>query len=555
MKLTPTLFVAGLLLSRPSAEAQKFYPDDPIQRDNDTLDTPEKPAAIELGDLYDRVSHIAKEVGSSEIGSEARNVNTLDEVPDSNWFTNRHGANRMSLDELRRGANVGGAPNPEETWTVFKGKSQGLTPGFEILDSKGDRYVIKLDPLGIPELSTAAEAIATKIFYAIGYNTPANYIVRFHPDNFAIQEGTQVEDSFGDEQPLTEWRLRRMIRRVPRAEDGTIRVTASKYISGTPIGPFRYYETRSDDPNDIISHEDRRELRGLRLFAAWTNHDDTRAQNTQSTWIEEDGKHFVRHYLLDFGSTFGSGPVDMQFPNLSFTYWLDLSEVKKNTFGFGFRVPQYRHVKWPPYPEYQSVGRWEGEAFDCLGWRNDYPNPAFVRMTPRDAFWAAKIIMRFTREELEAIVETGEYRDSNVAQYFLDVFLQRQAKCGEAGINGTNPLDDFRISGRYLEFTNLSKAHGFVDSETRYSVSWSLFDNRTGAQEALRSAVTQSETRSELPERPRKGPDAFLMAEIRSLNTDFSQWDAPIAVYLRPVGSSYHLAGIDRGEQEKEEEP
>ena len=60
MRLTLTLFVAGLLLSRPSAEAQKFYPDDPIQRDNDTLDTPEKPAAIELGDLYDRVSHIGQ---------------------------------------------------------------------------------------------------------------------------------------------------------------------------------------------------------------------------------------------------------------------------------------------------------------------------------------------------------------------------------------------------------------------------------------------------------------------------------------------------------------
>ena len=117
--------------------------------------------------------------------------------------------------------------------------------------------------------------------------------------------------------------------------------------------------------------------------------------------------------------------------------------------------------------------------------------------------------MRFTREELDAIVETGEYRDSNVAQYFLDVFLQRQAKCGEAGINGTNPLDDFRISGRYLEFTNLSKAHGFVDSETRYSVSWSLFDNRTGAQEALRSAVTQSGDEKRASRTAAQGPRRF----------------------------------------------
>ncbi len=91
MRLAPRLFVAGLLVSHPSAQAQRFYPDDPIQRDDDSLDTPEKPAGIELGDLYDRFSHITNDFGSSEIGSEARNVNTLDEVPDSNWFTNRHG--------------------------------------------------------------------------------------------------------------------------------------------------------------------------------------------------------------------------------------------------------------------------------------------------------------------------------------------------------------------------------------------------------------------------------------------------------------------------------
>ena len=40
----------------------------------------------------------------------------------------------------------------------------------------------------------------------------------------------------------------------------------------------------------------------------------------------------------------------------------------------------------------ESVGRWEGTSFDPEGWKNDYPNPAFVRMTPRDAFWAAKLV-------------------------------------------------------------------------------------------------------------------------------------------------------------------
>ena len=107
------------------------------------------------------------------------NVNTLDEVPDSSWFTNRHGTRRMTIEELARGANLDGPPGTDEEWTVIKGKSQGITPGFQIIDAKGNRYVIKLDPVKVPELSSAAEAIASKIHYAAGYNVPQNYIVYY----------------------------------------------------------------------------------------------------------------------------------------------------------------------------------------------------------------------------------------------------------------------------------------------------------------------------------------------------------------------------------------
>src|SRR5580693_6035222 len=38
------------------------------------------------------------------VGRESRNVNSVDEVPDSAWFTNRLGARPMSLEELRLNA-------------------------------------------------------------------------------------------------------------------------------------------------------------------------------------------------------------------------------------------------------------------------------------------------------------------------------------------------------------------------------------------------------------------------------------------------------------------
>ncbi|MGH9460866.1 MAG: hypothetical protein ACRD1X_06585 [Vicinamibacteria bacterium] len=542
------LLIAAFIISVHPAPGQKFRSDDPIRSDDDRLDTPQQPARIALSDMYDRFGHTFRDFGESPIGSEAVNVNTLDEAPDSSWFTNRHGARRMSLDDLRRGPNHGNAPDPSETWQIYEGKSQGLTPGFEIRDEKGERYVIKLDPVDVPELSSAAEVIATKIFYAIGYNVPENYIVRYDPADLEIEPGTMVEDQFGDDAPLTDWRFRRMIRRVPRLDDGTMRVTASKYLPGLPLGPFHYFGARSDDPNDIFPHEDRRELRGLRLIAAWLNHDDTRAHNTQDTWVEENGRHYIRHYLLDFGSTFGSGSVVMQYPYLTFNYWLDLEQVKRNLLGFGFVVPAYRHVKWPEFPEYQAVGRWESARFDPEGWRNDYPNPAFVRMTARDAFWAAKLIMSFTPEELRAIVETGEYSHPELAEYFLQVLIERQEKCGRFGFSRLNPLDEFQVTGNVLEFTNLAQKHGFVDGATRYRVSWSVYDNANGTNEPLGEPATLSETRVSLPSRVVSGnaEDDFWRVEIHSLHDDHPEWDRAVHVYLRSNGVGYEVVGIDR---------
>ena len=249
--------------------------------------------------------------------------------------------------------------------------------------------MIKLDPVEIPEIASAAETIATKIFYALGYHAPENYIVYAHTKRFVIAPGTEVEDTYGDKMPLTDFRFRRSIRLVPRLPDGSMRVTASKYLPGIPIGPFRYYETRSDDPNDVIAHEDRRELRGLRLFAAW-------AEPRRHPRAEHAGRLGRREWGAPCAALHAGLWLDprkrirrhARRPSHLYVY-ARLRDAKRNMVGFGLRVPEYRRAKWPPYPEYEAVGRIESELFDCVAWRNDYPNPAFMRMTARDAFWAA----------------------------------------------------------------------------------------------------------------------------------------------------------------------
>ena len=46
--------------------------------------------------------------------------------------------------------------------------------------------------------------------------------------------------------------------KVPRDREGRYRGLASLYIPGDVLGPFRYYGTRKDDPNDIVEHQMRR---------------------------------------------------------------------------------------------------------------------------------------------------------------------------------------------------------------------------------------------------------------------------------------------------------
>ena len=71
-----------------------------------------------------------------------------------------------------------------------------------------------------------------------------------------------------------------MFDRAARLPNGRYRVLASRFAPGRPLGNFRYYGTRPDDPNDIVAHEHRRELRAARVFGAWLNHDDSRGINS-----------------------------------------------------------------------------------------------------------------------------------------------------------------------------------------------------------------------------------------------------------------------------------
>jgi len=111
-----------------SRKAPKFYDDDPLMRVVDTQDAAKvQPRQISL--MLDAAINLFGRPGLQDVGR-AENVNTIDEVPDSNWFTNRAGTRPFTPDEMYRGPSDDAGPAPGQ-WTVSR-KSNGVSPGFTI---------------------------------------------------------------------------------------------------------------------------------------------------------------------------------------------------------------------------------------------------------------------------------------------------------------------------------------------------------------------------------------------------------------------------------------
>ena len=150
----------------------RFRADDPLWREPPPLNVG-KLKKQKIDDAYDQLEKTfflpAKPGPEGPPPSLA--VNSVGGVPDSAWYTNRHGRRRMSIEALVRGPGNDRAPAPGP-WTITGAKNEGVTPGFAIRDSAGRTYLLKFDTPRFPNSTTAADVIGSKIFWALGYFTP-----------------------------------------------------------------------------------------------------------------------------------------------------------------------------------------------------------------------------------------------------------------------------------------------------------------------------------------------------------------------------------------------
>jgi len=539
----PALLVAcAVITTAPAAQQPVFYPDDPLAIDDDMSLDASGVVPVEDSNAYDFVINTFGSPGHRH-DVRAGNVNTIDEVPDSSWFTNRIGTGTMSRDAI-----VAGPDRFDritlDGWVVSQGKSTGIQPGFRMTDPTGHLYQIEVDPPSNPEMATGAEIIGTAFYHAFGYHVVETYLAELDPAAIVIAPDARIADPLlGERRPLTRRDIDDVLRRAARLPNGHYRVLVSRFADGRPLGNFRYYGTRPDDPNDIVPHEDRRELRGARVFAAWLNHDDSRGVNSLDM-LETDGQRsYVKHYMFDFGSILGSGTVFAQRHRAGNEYLLEWKPGWLTLATLGLYTRPWLHIRYPDVPP--SVGRFEAESFDPVLWRPEYPNPAFDNMRADDAFWAARIVARFSEGDIRAVVEKAQYSDPRATDYLTAALVERQRRVLRSWLNGVNPLVDFALDPEgVLTFGNAAVEAGVATPASDHELRWSRFDNDTG--EAGRAVVaTGSGRRFVAPSDVLDGA-SFVQVEIRSQHAEHPAWQTPVTVHFRREDDGWALVGVRR---------
>jgi hypothetical protein len=525
---------------------RRFFPDDPVWADDDRRDIAPV-AEFDLSKSYEFVNETFR--GSASSFGPALNVNTLGEVPDSSWFTNRLGVRAMSIEEVLRGPDTvdGPAPGP---WLVTGRPDAGITPKFTIRDASGDTYLIKLDPAAAPELPSSVELISTKIFHAIGYHVPEDFLVTFDPARLEIAPGAKMRTPAGGKRVITAEDVADWLADTPRTAAGAVRALASRYVPGRVVGQFRYTGTRSDDPNDIYPHERRRELRGLKVFAAWLHHDDARSINSIDSYVEDGGRRYIRHYLQDFGSNLGSGSTSAQQPRGGYEYLIEGGAIAKGLFSFGLWTRDWTRATYPTQP---SLGNIEADYFEPWKWKTEYPQPAFDQMDAADAFWAARIAARFDDRMLRRIVEIGRLSDPEAARFLGDVLIRRRDKVVAYWITRTTPLDGFAVTGEgdrvVLAWDNAAERVGVASPDAAYRIAWAPFDNSAGRTRPVVVSATTAAPRVPVPAAawgPRD-PAGIRYAEaaVGVAHPQFPHWQQPVRVTVRDRNGRIDVVGVD----------
>ena len=518
------------------------------------------PATIELREA----EHVLKASVGGELGHafslrrwvgaqhEALNITRFDDVVSSAWFEHRNGRRRMTPEEVARAATTVG-PDTSRNLTLIAGKWAGISPGFTVRDASGTTFLFKFDPKGNLRLASAAGVISSRLFHAAGYHTPEDFIVVFDSAKLELDPQAMLDTDAG-KRLMTQDDIAAVLSLTDTLPDGRFLALASKIVPGRPLGPFLFSGVRKDDANDYYYHDYRRELRGLYVVASWLNHVDMRFANTLDVFIDPPG--YVRHYLIDFAATLGSGTIRSHNPREGSEYNFDLWATIGRLLTLGFLEKGWEDRQFEEF--HPAVGWLHVEEFQPGKWKANWPNPTFNKRTARDNYWGAKLVGAFTDDQIAAAVSAGQL-PTRAADILTRILIRRRDKVVAHWYGKVAPIENPHAElvptendpTLAVSFDDLGLQAGVWDpGETRYL--WRFEDAAarvfSRGSRAARAGARQT-LRIDLPATPAPGDlgreRAFATLRISAVRPRASNREA--VLYLRWVGppAGYEVVGLE----------
>lgn len=488
---------------------------------------------------------------------EAVNVNSMDEVPDSSWFQNRIGMEHMTPDALASGSCPEDRLDPEGgPWRVTDAKPNGANPGFIIEDPQERKWLMKFDGHEQPERATSADVVGSRVYHAAGYYTPCNIVVFFDRDILELDPEAEAETDAGDEVPMEQHHVEKVLAAGVRLEDGRYRASASLFLSGKPLGPWKYQGVRDDDPNDVVPHEDRRDLRGMYVLASWINHFDVREQNTLATWMEtDDGRGYVRHNFIDFGDSFGSlWDYEGISRRLGHAYYLDIPYVLEDFVTLGLIERPWDRAQYGEAG--LALGYFGVDRFVPDRWRPGYPNPAMGRVSERDAAWMARIIAHIDDEDVAIMIGEAHIQNDVMREELARILRGRREKILRRWLGNLSPLTHPRLAegeaGAELCMVDLAVAGGVTAAERRRYAGRAFVGASLAPvplSDLRATGDPEAHVCTRLPEVPgaNEGDPRYLVVDLAGVTGEAPQELRPARVHLYHLGGArYRIVGLER---------
>ena len=375
-------------------------------------------------------------------GSSDRAANNLvgNEVVDSTFWKN---PGDIAGKDLYNGFGRSSFPKLDDSiCTYLQPKTgTGTNPGFSV-KCDGVTYFLKF-------AEESSQAFATRIFWALGYNTNIIdnapflkvrydrkiltefnlrkdlttsvkllpfltvgkiHLQKYHDPFHSLKAAVLKDGSRIESKELRQWLFLSSDKKKGELDEKNYNVDHEAQIDYliTASSSLEIKEDRFIDVGpwgwDALSHQDRRELRGLGLLAAWVNWYDARWDNNKVRLIQDGDALQMKHVLVDLGSVLGVAGNT-----------LNKHEADAQKFPWEFTTVQN--------------GKFRITRFQTIE-----DNEAFKRMNLDDARWMAGLIARLSEEQIKDALSAAGFAKEEVEIYHQKLLHRREKMLQDLGM-------------------------------------------------------------------------------------------------------------------------